>query len=151
MVIRSRLTLCFVVASLTACAPIDPLARKGDIGPPVPCDNAGVCQIYIEVMYCGRDGLRVTPEHVGILEPKDIQWTIVTGDYRFPPDGISASDGIVVNGSGFSRHPGVTGNGKKFIVNDAKTDYGNPIKYSVHVLKKDLSECTGYDPYISNQ
>lgn len=148
MSILVKLTVCLVLASLTACAP---MVSKALIGPPVPCDNPGACQIYVEVMYCGANGLRVTPDHVGINGQKDIQWTIISTDYKFPPNGTSPSDGIVVNGSGFTPNPGVVGPGQRFIVNDNGSDHANPIKYSVHVVRQDGSECTRYDPYISNQ
>ncbi len=141
--------MCLVVASLAACAPME--RRIFSPGPPTPCDNSGECQLYVEVMYCGPGGLRITPEHIGVEEAKKIQWRIVTPAYIFPPDGDVASDGIVVNGSGFSRRPGVSGDGKKFVLHDDHSDRGRPIKYSVHVLNQDRSECTRYDPYISNQ
>lgn len=146
MAIPARLTLYLVVVVLAACSTME---RR--IGPAAatPC-NSGVCQVYVEVLSCASDGLRITPEHIGVEGPQSIQWTIATEGYKFPPDGIAPSDGIVITGSGFTRRPGVTGNGKRFIVHDDWSDKTPAIKYNVHVVKQNGNDCARYDPFISN-
>ncbi len=152
-----RLALCLSAVALASCAAPEAYRTQDHritrIGPPTPCDADGACQVYIDVHDCGvaGSGLTVLPDHIGIDKAKKIHWRIV-GDsgYHFPPDGIVASDGIVVNGGGFTRKPGVSRDGTVFILQNDHSESRNPIKYSIHVLNKDGTECTRYDPFITN-
>lgn len=148
-----RLALCLLAVALSSCAAPE-VYRTAKIRPPTSCDADGACQVYIDVVNCGPNGsgLVVLPEHVGIDKPKKIHWRIVGNEgYHFPPDGIVASDGIVVNGGGFTRKPGVSEDGTVFILHNDHSERKNPIKYSIHVLNKDGTDCTRYDPYITNE
>ena len=113
-------------------------------GMAAPC-NAGVCKAVVTVQSCEKGTMSVAPDPIPVPAPNNIEWTISTAGYVF------TKDGIVVNGKGFTPKPGVTGNGKKFIVHDDHTDKRKGIKYVVRVTRQsDGFACAPYDPYINN-
>jgi len=111
--------------------------------------NGGTCKATVEVQSCEDGKLLVHPDPIPVPAPNNIEWTISTGDFKFP------ENGIVVDGSGFT-DPQVTGNGKKFTVHDDHTDKGSwilhRIKYTVRVVRElDGVACAPNDPFIKNQ
>lgn len=113
--------------------------------PKSPC-NQGVCKVKVTVQACQANGATATPDPVTVPAPNNIEWTIDTDGYLFTENGIS------VQGTGFSNAPGVTGNGKKFIVQDKHTDIRPNIKYSIEVHPTaSATPCPKTDPFINNQ
>jgi uncharacterized protein YaiE (UPF0345 family) len=109
-----------------------------------PC-NQGVCKAEVTVQSCERGVMTVVPDPIDVYEPNNIEWTILTPGYVF------TADGIVVDGKGFTVPPGVTGNGKKYIVHDDHTDRRKKIKYDVRVKRESGgAACKPYDPFINN-
>ena len=109
-----------------------------------PC-NAGVCKAEVTVQSCEKAQMSVKPDPISVPAPNNIEWTISTAGYTF------AKNGIVIDGKGFTPRPGVTGNGKKFIVHDDHTDKRAKIKYVVHLIRQsDGVACAPYDPFINN-
>lgn len=109
-----------------------------------PC-NAGVCKAEVTVQSCEQGKMTVVPDPIDVHEPNNIEWTISTPGYVF------TTDGIVISGTGFKANPGVTGNGKKYIVHDNLTDRPRKIKYVVRVKRESGgSACAPYDPFINN-
>ncbi|MCM2328698.1 MAG: hypothetical protein NDI88_12480 [Lysobacter sp.] len=109
-----------------------------------PC-NAGVCKAVVAVQSCERGAMTVDPDPIEVYEPNNIEWTISTPGYVF------TTDGIVISGAGFKANPGVTGNGKKYIVHDDHTDLRKMIKYVVRVKREsDGAACKPFDPFINN-
>jgi hypothetical protein len=109
-----------------------------------PC-NQGVCKAVVTVQSCEKGEMTVVPDPIDVPAPNNIQWTIETPGYEF------TKDGIVVKGNGFTPKPGLTGNGKKFIVHDDHTDKRKMIKYVVKVKRQsDGVVCKEYDPFINN-
>ena len=89
--------------------------------------------------------MSVNPDPIAVSEPNNIEWLIATDGYSF------AKDGIAINGSGFITRPGVTGNGKKFIVHNDHSQMGL-IKYAVRLVRdSDGVACAPYDPLINNR
>ena len=115
------------------------------LAPASPC-NHGVCKVSVTVQACQLNGATASPDPVKVPAANNIEWTIDTDGYLFTPNGIT------VQGTGFSNNPGVTGNGKKFIVHDDYTDIRPNIKYSIEVHPTGNSTpCPKTDPLISNQ
>ena len=113
--------------------------------PKSPC-NQGVCKVSVTVQACQANGATANPDPVKVPSANNIEWTIEGDEYRF------TSNGIAVQGTGFTNSPGVTGNGKKFIIHDAYTDIRPNIKYSIEVHPTSSSTpCPKTDPLISNQ
>lgn len=113
--------------------------------PQSPC-NQGVCKVTVTVQACQANGATATPDPVKVPSANNIEWTIETDGYLFTPNGIA------VQGTGFTNSPGMTGNGKKFIIHDAYTDIRPNIKYSIEVHPTGSSTpCPKTDPLISNQ
>ena len=109
-----------------------------------PC-NAGVCKAEVKVQSCEKGTMSVTPDPIPVPAPNNIEWTISTPGYVF------TKGGIVIKGKGFTPKPGVTGNGKKFIVHDDHTDKRPDIKYAVYLTRtSDGVACAAYDPFINN-
>jgi hypothetical protein len=109
-----------------------------------PC-NQGVCKAEVTVQSCKPAKMSVLPDPISVPAPNNIEWTIATPDYVF------TTDGIVVDGKGFTPQPGVTGNGTKYIVHDDHTDRRKGIKYAVRVKRQsDGTVCDPYDPFINN-
>ncbi len=109
-----------------------------------PC-NKGVCKAEVTVQSCKPAQMLVDPEPIPVPAPNNIEWTILTPGYVF------TTDGIVIDGKGFTPRPGVTGSGKKFIVHDDHTDRRKKIKYVVRVTRQsDGVACDPYDPFINN-
>ncbi len=109
-----------------------------------PC-NSGVCKAEVKVQSCEKGTMSVNPDPIAVPAPNNIEWTISTAGYTFP------ANGIVIEGSGFSPRPGVTGNGKKFKVHDDHTDKRPNIKYAVRVTRQsDGVACAPFDPFINN-
>lgn len=109
-----------------------------------PC-NQGVCKAQVTVQSCEKGTMAVNPDPIRVPAPNNIEWTITTAGYNFP------ANGIVIEGKGFSPRPGVTGNGKVFIVHDDHTDKRDKIKYVVRVTRQsDGVACAPFDPFISN-
>lgn len=109
-----------------------------------PC-NQGVCKAEVTVQSCEKGEMTVVPDPIDVYAPNNIQWTITTPGYSF------TADGIVISGKGFKADPGVTGNGKKFIVHDDHTDRRKDIKYVVRVKRESGgAACAPYDPFINN-
>jgi hypothetical protein len=140
MRLPTTLTVLLATLLLASCAAME----RSFPGPPTPCSR-GICDIRVRVVSCQQNDLEVTPKHVGISEAQNIRWTMESDDYVF------ADDGIVVNGSGFTRNPGSIDRGSRFMIHDDHTDRTPAIKYSVHVKRANGTECTRYDPFISNQ
>ena len=140
MKLPSTLALTVTAMLLASCA----MLERSFPGRPTPC-SPGICDIRVKVVSCQQNNLEVTPKHVGISGAQNIRWTLEPGDYVF------ADDGIVVNGSGFTRNPGSIEQGRRFMVHDNHQDKTPAIKYSIHVLRAGGAECTRYDPFISNQ
>ena len=137
MALPVRLPLSLSSALLTACAMHGfPLQTE--------CTN-GICKATVAVQSCDTGKLTVVPEPITVPAPNNIEWTISTADYKFPPNGI------VVDGNGFT-DPHVTGSGKKFMVHDDWSDKSDKIKYTVRVVREsDGRACAPYDPFIKNQ
>src|SRR5690349_13214860 len=115
------------------------------IRPSSPCNN-GVCKVSVTVQACQANGATAEPYNLPVHDPNNIEWTIDTDGYVF------TSNGITVQGTGFPNNPGVTGNGKKFIVHDDYTDIRPNIKYSIEVQATGSgTPCPKTDPLISNQ
>lgn len=109
-----------------------------------PC-NQGVCKVDVTVQWCWAGWITVDPDPIRVPAPNNIEWTIKTNGFSF------TNDGIVINGSGFAPRPGVTGNGKKFIVHDDHSQLGM-IKYAVRVVRdSDGAVCKPLDPMINNE
>lgn len=109
-----------------------------------PC-NAGVCKALVTVQSCKPAKMSVAPDPISVPGPNNIEWTISTPGYVF------TADGIVIDGKGFKANPGVTGNGRKYIVHDDHTDKRKNIKYVVHVKRQsDGAACDPFDPFINN-
>lgn len=109
-----------------------------------PC-NAGVCRAEVTVRSCEKGAMTVVPDPISVPGPNNIQWTISTPGYVF------TENGIVVDGKGFKANPGVTGNGRMYIVHDDHTDKRQKIKYVVRVKRQsDGAACEPYDPFINN-
>ena len=105
--------------------------------------TGGVCKAWVTVIDCGAGAVPVTPDPIPVPGTNNIEWTIDTPGYRFPPDGI------VVNAPGFGDGH-VTGNGKKFVLNDAAA--AGTYKYTVKVVREsDNFSCAPSDPYILNR
>jgi len=121
-----------------ACACPGPSPQAG------PC-NQGVCKAEVTVKSCEKGEMTVAPDPIDVSGPNNIEWTIATPGYVF------TKDGIVIRGCGFTDSPGVTGNGRKFIVHDDHTDKRSAIKYIVRVTRvSDGASCAPYDPFINN-
>jgi hypothetical protein len=115
------------------------------LAPKSPC-NQGVCKVSVTVQACQANGATASPDPVNVPAANNIEWTIETDGYLFTANGIS------VQGTGFTNAPGMTGNGKKFIVHDAYTDIRPNIKYSIEVHPAaNATPCPKTDPLISNQ
>ena len=113
-----------------------------------PC-NHGVCKAEVSVWNCSKGYITVKDDPIEIPNsqslPKNIEWTIVTDDYKFVADGIVVDPGS----RGFSGGH-VTGNGKKFTLHDGG-DLGIH-KYTVKVMREsDGTPCMPKDPYILNR
>ena len=123
---------------IAACAGSGPTITRAQ-----PC-NHGVCKAEVTVQWCWAGMLSVDPDTIHVPGPNNIEWTIKTAGFSF------TNNGIVINGSGFTPRPGVTGNGKKFIVHDDHSQKGL-IKYAVRVVRdSDGAVCKPLDPMISN-
>jgi len=115
------------------------------LAPKSPC-NQGVCKVTVTVQACQANGATASPDPVKVPSANNIEWTIETDGYLFTVNGIS------VQGTGFTNAPGMTGNGKKFIIHDAYTDIRPDIKYSIEVHPAaNATPCPKTDPLISNQ
>ena len=133
-------TACMVLAAAllsASCAPFTLENLRSSV-----C-NGGVCKAWVTVIDCANGALPVTPDPIPVPGTNNIEWTIDTPGYLFP------ADGIVVAGPGFG--PGhVTGNGKKFVLNDAAAP--GSYKYTVKVVREsDGFRCRASDPYILNR
>lgn len=110
-----------------------------------PC-NSGVCKLDVTVASCDDGQLAASRDPLVVPSPNNLEWTLATAGYRF------AGNGIVVDGRGFSNNPGVTGNGRKFIVRNDWTDKNRDIKYAVRVVRvSDGKACAVWDPIIRNE
>jgi hypothetical protein len=110
-----------------------------------PCTQ-GVCKAEVTVQWCWAGMLSVSPDPIRVPAPNNIEWTMKTEGFSF------TNNGIVINGSGFTPRPGVTGNGKKFIVHDDHSDIRPNIKYAIRVVRdSDGAVCRPLDPMISNE
>jgi hypothetical protein len=106
-----------------------------------PC-NPGECKATVKVENCAIADI----PKIRVWSSRNIEWTIETAGYRFP------EDGIVIDGTGFRKNPGVNGNGRKFTVLDEYTDVGRDIKYTVRVVRdSNGAACPPLDPMISNE
>ena len=140
MAIPARLRLWKVYLSATAalfaaaCAETPASFRS-------PC-TSGVCKAWVTVVDCAQGHLPVNPDPIRVPGTNNIEWTIDTDGYKFPANGIVVSDPGFTGGH-------VTGNGKKFILNDAaRVGY---YKYTVTVVREsDGVTCKPYDPFIHN-
>ena len=141
MRIPQTILLSLATLLLASCAALE----RSFPGQATPC-SPGICDIRVRVVSCQQNNLDVTPKHVGISQAQNIRWTL-----EQPDDYVFAEDGIVVNGSGFTRNPGSIDRGRRFMIHDDHRDKTPAIKYSVHVLRGNGTECTRYDPFISNQ
>ncbi len=146
MAIAARVFLSLTAVLLaTACSSLGGRPVAG------PC-TSGVCKADVTVQDCVSGALTVVPDPLPVPGANNLEWTIATPGYRFPPDGTVPSNGIVIAGSGFTPNPGVTGSGKKFKVHDAYTDIRPHIKYALRVIREsDGVACKPYDPFINNQ
>ena len=113
--------------------------------PKSPCSQ-GVCKVSVTVQACQANGATASPDPVKVPSTNNIEWTIETDGYLFTSNGIS------VQGTGFTNAPGMTGSGKKFIIHDAYTDIRPNIKYSIEVHPTaSATPCPKTDPFINNQ
>jgi hypothetical protein len=114
--------------------------------PKTPC-NGGVCKVTVTIQDCAGGGITATPDPIPVPSANNIEWTIPNSDdYEFTANGIS------VHGSGFTNMPGVTGNGKKFIIHDAYSDPTHRIKYAIEVRPSNsTTACKIADPFISHE
>jgi hypothetical protein len=106
--------------------------------------NAGVCKIDVTVQSCENGTLAASPDPVSVKAPNKIEWTLQTGGYKFPADGIR----IAVDD--FDGHS-ATGDGRKFTVRNRHTKLGDH-KYAIKVVRtSDNKACKAWDPYIRNE
>lgn len=123
------------------------LAARDQVGSSTGCVGAE-CKVDVNVNNCD---VSAAPPTIYVLPNFNvIKWTIQATDgtgYHFPPDGIT----IKSPGSGVTPDPGVTGNGKMFVMHDDHTVPG-PIPYNVLVVRdSNGAACPLLDPIIYNQ
>ena len=114
--------------------------------PPAPAGGGctpGNCKVVVTVTSCTN--ITASPDPLLVGHANDIQWEFAaaTPGYSFPANGIVFSD------PQFVPKPGVTGNGKKFIVNDRHTSQGS-FKYDVTVVPDGGGSPCTVDPRITN-
>ena len=140
---KSALPLLFALVLLSSCSWLRDEYRLDSAAQPH-C-GSGVCRVEVAVNSCERGDLTVNPDPITVPSTNNIIWTITTPGFKF------MSSGIVIEGLGFRDQPGVTGNGRVYIVHDAWTDRRRDIKYTILLSRdSDGRPCRPFDPRISN-